>query len=207
MRIFKTGFALLSVGIFAGILPTCGNGKNRDNTVASITVLPPGATVVVGHTVMLTATAFNQAGQALPDVTFAWSSASPAAATVSGSGLVTGVAAGEARIEAESGGVRGAAVITVTSEVLQHTLAVTLSGAGSVTSAPAGIDCGSTCSAAFDAGTAVTLTAVPESGYAFSGFGGDCAGRLVSADILSFPWRRPYTGNLPGRATARTAWI
>ena len=32
-------------------------------------------------------------------------------------------------------------------------------GGGTVTSAPAGIDCGSTCSATFPAGTMVTLTA------------------------------------------------
>jgi hypothetical protein len=34
-------------------------------------------------------------------------------------------------------------------------------GTGTVTSAPAGINCGSNCSALFDSGTVVTLTATP----------------------------------------------
>src|SRR5438093_79780 len=46
-------------------------------------------------------------------------------------------------------------------QVLLQTLSVTRSGSGTgtVTSEPAGIDCGGTCSADFDDGTLVTLTA------------------------------------------------
>jgi hypothetical protein len=36
---------------------------------------------------------------------------------------------------------------------------VTLAGTGTVTSSPAGIDCGATCSGDFDGGTMATLTA------------------------------------------------
>lgn len=49
------------------------------------------------------------------------------------------------------------------------------SGAGKVTSAPAGIDCGTTCSATFAASTRVTLTHTPTAGSAFTGWSGDCA--------------------------------
>ena len=49
-------------------------------------------------------------------------------------------------------------------------------GSGTVTSSPAGIDCGSTCSAAFSSGANVVLTATPASGSTFTGWGGDCSG-------------------------------
>src|SRR5581483_9771323 len=58
------------------------------------------------------------------------------------------------------------------------TLDVTKSGTGSgtVTSSPAGINCGSTCSYAFPSGTTVTLTAASAVGSVFSGWSGACSG-------------------------------
>ena len=47
-------------------------------------------------------------------------------------------------------------------------------GAGTVTSSPAGINCGSTCSATFAYGAAVTLAATPSTGSYFTGWSGDC---------------------------------
>jgi uncharacterized repeat protein (TIGR02543 family) len=57
-----------------------------------------------------------------------------------------------------------------------YTLTVTKSGNGTVTSSPAGINCGATCSAIYNSGTAVALTATPSVGYNFSGWTLDCAG-------------------------------
>src|SRR5207249_4337000 len=42
---------------------------------------------------------------------------------------------------------------------------------------PAGIDCGSTCAAAFSSGTVVTLTAQPSANSVFGGWSGACAGQ------------------------------
>jgi hypothetical protein len=56
------------------------------------------------------------------------------------------------------------------------TITVNLMGAGAVTSAPAGIDCGASCQAAFAAGTQVTLTATPGQGATFTGWTGACTG-------------------------------
>jgi len=50
-------------------------------------------------------------------------------------------------------------------------------GSGSVTSSPAGIECGATCSGLFDHGTSVTLTATPAASSTFTGWsGGGCSG-------------------------------
>ena len=45
-----------------------------------------------------------------------------------------------------------------------------------MTSTPAGIDCGGTCSAPFASGSTVTLTATPTGGSTFAGWGGACSG-------------------------------
>lgn len=67
--------------------------------------------------------------------------------------------------------------LTGVSQVPVFTLSVSLtgSGAGGVTSNPAGIDCGSTCSASFAGGTSVTLTASPTPGSTFGGWSGACS--------------------------------
>jgi hypothetical protein len=60
-----------------------------------------------------------------------------------------------------------------------YTLSVSKSGSGSgtVTSSPAGINCGSDCSETYSAGTPVTLSASPASGSTFSGWSGEgCSG-------------------------------
>jgi hypothetical protein len=49
-------------------------------------------------------------------------------------------------------------------------------GGGTVTSAPSGLDCGSACSASFESGTSVALSAAPASGSTFTGWSGACMG-------------------------------
>ena len=69
--------------------------------------------------------------------------------------------------------------------VTQQQITVTKSGTGggTVTSAPAGVDCGGTCSANFDDGTAVTLTATAAGGSVFAVWGGACSGNAATATV------------------------
>lgn len=61
--------------------------------------------------------------------------------------------------------------------IFNLTVAKSGSGAGTVVSAPDGIDCGSTCEAVFGNGTSVVLTATAASGSTFVGWsGGNCTG-------------------------------
>ncbi|MBW2262930.1 MAG: hypothetical protein JRG91_13215 [Deltaproteobacteria bacterium] len=57
------------------------------------------------------------------------------------------------------------------------TLTVSVVGLGTVTSTPAGIDCGSDCTEDYLDGTVVTLAAAPDTGATFTGWsGGGCSG-------------------------------
>jgi uncharacterized protein YjdB len=82
--------------------------------VSSVEVSPAAATVQPGATAQLTAVARDAAGNVLPGRAITWSSGSDAIATVSETGLVTGVTAGATTITATSEGVSGTAAVTVT---------------------------------------------------------------------------------------------
>ena len=56
-----------------------------------------------------------------------------------------------------------------------YTMAIQKAGNGIVTSAPAGINCGSKCDYLFKQNLKVTLKATPAKGYEFTGWGGDCS--------------------------------
>jgi hypothetical protein len=62
-------------------------------------------------------------------------------------------------------------------------LTISKTGNGNITSAPAGINCGSTCAADFPAGTKVTLTAKSDTGANFTGWGGACSGTSTTCDV------------------------
>jgi hypothetical protein len=70
----------------------------------------------------------------------------------------------------------GARSVTATFTRVTYALTVATTGGGTVTSAPAGITCGATCTAAYVAGTVVTLSAVADATATFAGWSGACSG-------------------------------
>jgi PKD domain-containing protein/Big-like domain-containing protein/calcineurin-like phosphoesterase family protein len=81
--------------------------------VASVTVSPTSATVLVNGLVQLTATAKDASGTAISGATFTWTTSGPGVANVSSRGAVVGISAGSATITATSGGQAATAAVTV----------------------------------------------------------------------------------------------
>src|SRR5436309_1202107 len=114
----------LVTGVAAGSATITATSEGQSGTarvtvtivpVASVTVSPATAIVGVGAPVQLTATLKGAAGNVLSGRSVTWASGTPAVATVSSTGLVTGVAAGAATITATSEGQSGTAAVTVAS--------------------------------------------------------------------------------------------
>jgi phospholipase C len=79
----------------------------------------------------------------------------------------------------------GASPLNASAPPTTYTVTVTLAGSstGTVTSNPAGINCGSTCTASFASGTRVRLTPTPGTGAFFDGWSGACTG-LTACTVL-----------------------
>lgn len=90
-----------------------GPGAGTSAAVARVQLSGPGTPILVGQQQQLTASALTAAGQVVPGATLTWSSDRPAVASVSGTGLVTGVAPGSAVIQAGTAGVSGSLTVTV----------------------------------------------------------------------------------------------
>ena len=70
----------------------------------------------------------------------------------------------------------GATIILGSNQNQTLTVSKTGTGSGTVTSSPAGINCGLDCSETYTTNTAVTLTAASAAGSMFSGWSGACSG-------------------------------
>jgi RHS repeat-associated protein/uncharacterized repeat protein (TIGR02543 family) len=75
--------------------------------------------------------------------------------------------------------------VTARFTLIPETLTTTKSGngAGTIASLQTGIDCGATCSAVYDWGTAVTLAATPATGSTFTGWSGACMGTEATCTV------------------------
>ena len=114
-------FALVSLLVLAGGLLACGSDDGGGNTgppppatVASVNITAPTTSIPIGQTVQLTATALDQNGNPVAGQSFQWSTGAATVASVSSTGLVSGIAEGQAPIQATTGTVTGTVTISVT---------------------------------------------------------------------------------------------
>jgi uncharacterized repeat protein (TIGR02543 family) len=76
-------------------------------------------------------------------------------------------------------------------------LAVTILGAGTVTSNPAGVSCPGTCTAAFPQGSTVTLSGTAGAGFTFGNWSGACSGSGDCTVTMNAPQSVTVTFNPP----------
>jgi hypothetical protein len=179
-------------------LPGCGYNQHLESITVSppaFTYFSPAAPGAQQTPIPLTAYGAYIHPPETKDITsqVTWASDNTVVADVSATGQLTdGVACGVANISATSftdGGNKNGNVVvgfmTVTVEgpasqgcpqgTATHNLSVTVTAGaadGLIVSSPAGINCGSICSAAFGSGSSVALTPTANPGHSFGVWGG-----------------------------------
>ena len=113
MRFSQSSVRWLAAVIVAAISCKGDSLDPSGGDVASVVITPPTATVAVGANVTLVAEVLDGTGKTLTGVKVVWASADLAIATVSSSGVVTGVAAGVVHIAASAAGKSAIAEVTV----------------------------------------------------------------------------------------------
>ena len=112
-----TGKASGSVNVTASLNGMSGSAtlqvQTSTKTVTAIAVAPKTASVNIGAQQSFTATATYSDGSTGAATSVTWSSSEPAVATVTASGVATGVTAGSTTITAASGAITGTAALTV----------------------------------------------------------------------------------------------
>lgn len=112
----------------------CGSDNNQvtlatspNPVLSAITVTLGATTVPAGQTTTATAAGVDQNGAPFAVNGITWSSSNTSVATVSSTGLVTGVGPGTAQITAASGGKTGSATVTVSAASASSVATVTVS--------------------------------------------------------------------------------
>ena len=166
-------------GMSCGFGASNGNQQNTDPQLQALALNPPGTT----------------ATRALSPTSPALNAADPAAQC--GASIITDQR-GVSRIEGS-----GCDVGAFELEYRSFSVARTGSGSGSITSAPAGIDCPSDCFESVPHGAVITLTATPATGSSFTGWsqcdspaGATCTQTLDDSEtvIAGFMANPPPTG-------------
>jgi hypothetical protein len=194
-------------------------GPNANMSTTFGTVLAPSSPLLAGVTTLSTSDNTTDALAAGATLLANWADGRNAIAT---KGRVESVTA-----SLDSGGISPIStiaqlVVNAGNVLSRHALTVTKtgSGTGAVTSSPAGINCGSTCTFNYPYGTSVTLTATPASGSTASLSGPGCSGgttctvtvnsaAAVTATftLIPYPLTVTKTGSGTGAVTSSPAGI
>lgn len=115
----------------------CGQFFPSPTSITALQVAPSNATVAPGVTQQYTATA-TYANNTTADVTSSvtWSTSQPGTATISSTGLLTGVALGTAIVQAQSGNVTASTNVTVTTKQISSLSIVPLTQTLSLSAGP-----------------------------------------------------------------------
>jgi Bacterial Ig-like domain (group 2) len=136
----NASIATVSGGLVTGVAPgnvtisAASEGKTgsavitvQPPPVATVTITPAAPTVVEADTVRLTAVLRAADGSTLTGRTITWTSGTPANATISNAGLITGVQPGTSLITATSEGRSASVTVTVTISQCNASLAKPMS--------------------------------------------------------------------------------
>ena len=145
----KFTYRMIAASLLATLaLAGCGSGYGGNSyggggggvsggtgAISMISITPATASISVGATQQLTATAKDNAGTTVSGASLSWASSNTAVATVDGNGLATAVAVGSSAITASityMGGVYGNTPVTITSNAATLTVTTMVAGTAAV---------------------------------------------------------------------------
>jgi hypothetical protein len=173
--------ACISSAVSVGAADKSDVVASYSNSASFLNLLAPGSSITSSYPGGNYATA-SGTSMATPHVAGAWAVLKAAKPTATVNEVLNAlVSTGKSITDSRNSIIKQRIQVDNAVYALVSTLTVSKSGNGngSVTSSPAGISCGSTCSADFIKGAFATLTAVPDAGSTFSGWSGDCTGTGV----------------------------
>ena len=151
------------------------SGPNENLSTSLGTILAPNSPLLAGVTTLNTSDNTTDSLASGATLLAQWANGNNAIAT---KGRVESVTASLVKEAVSPVSTIAQLVVNAGNVLGRHALTVTTtgSGTGAVTSSPAGINCGSTCTFNYAYGTPVTLTAIPASGSTASLSGPGCSG-------------------------------
>ncbi|MEJ2425773.1 MAG: cellulase family glycosylhydrolase [Candidatus Thiodiazotropha sp.] len=163
-------------------------GDTQTIPVTGVTLAPSSASLEVGATLTLSAT-LSPANATNPGVV--WSSADSGIATVSASGVVSGVSTGDTSITVttQDGGFTAHSDVSVSNQAEGYTLTLAVSGNGTI-SPSAGTH-------TYTAGSTLSITATPGADASFSGWSGAATGTANPLSI-TLDGDKSLTANFSG---------